>query len=454
MSNADIPAHARHNRRPTLLLVAANWWPLSARLAAAFIEHGCEVAAVCPPGHPLRYVHGVHQICTMPAFASRRSLQQAVQRVRPDLLVPCDDCSVGQIHELHRLYPQLRTLIERSLGEPHGFEVLESRGRLLDVARELGIRVAGACEVTTEAQAVDAYRRVAPTALLKLDSTSGGEGVAIVRSASEVVAALRRMRSRAGLAVAIKRVLVNHDPMALWTWRRWRRQTGLTLQQFVRGTPANIMVACWRGQILAELSVKALSSQGPTGASLVVQVIENQQLSRAAQVLAERLCMSGFFGLDFILEEVTGAEYLIEMNPRCTQLGHLQLPQGDLAGALCAALLARERPRAETPILSDTIAFFPQALLWGAQPASRAGVHHDVPWEHRRLVKALIRDPWPDRRWIARLYHLFRRPATAQAVVTSISRRAESTVAAHASTPRPQADYTVPKSVVGSSSSS
>ena len=28
-----------------LLLVAGNWWPIAARIAAAFIEHGCDVVA-------------------------------------------------------------------------------------------------------------------------------------------------------------------------------------------------------------------------------------------------------------------------------------------------------------------------------------------------------------------------------------------------------------------------
>jgi hypothetical protein len=41
---------------PKVLLVTSNWWPLSARLAMALLRHGCKVAALCPPGHPLRYV--------------------------------------------------------------------------------------------------------------------------------------------------------------------------------------------------------------------------------------------------------------------------------------------------------------------------------------------------------------------------------------------------------------
>jgi hypothetical protein len=326
---------------------------------------------------------------------------------------------------------------------------VESRRELLDTARELGIRVAGTCGVTSAAEASACFARGAPSALLKTDSTSGGEGVRIVRSAREAAATFRRMRFGASLAVALKRLLVNRDPMALWSWSR-RRQTAITLQQFVSGIPANIMVACWRGEILAEVSVKVLSCQGPTGASLVVQLIENRQLSRAAALLAARLGMSGFFGLDFILEHGSGAEYLIEMNPRCTQLGHLALPPGDLAGALCAALLGRERPRAQTAIASDTIAFFPQAFQWGASGAFLEHVHHDVPWDQWQLVKALMQDPWPQRTWLARLYHLLRKPTALQATeAVPIHQLAQCDVRDRGPTDRPLRERVQPERTMG-----
>jgi hypothetical protein len=33
---------------------------------------------------------------------------------------------------------------------------------------------------------------------------------------------------------------------------------------------------------------------------------------------------------------------------------------------------------------------------------------HDVPWTEPRLVRELLREPWPDRRWLARAYHRMR----------------------------------------------
>jgi hypothetical protein len=399
----------------TVLLAASNWWPASARLALALIEHGCVVSAICPAGHPLRYVRGIDSIRTLRSLASRGSLEAAIRHLQPDVVVPCDDRCVSQLHELHRARPDLRVLIEHSLGDPRGFDVVESRGELLNMARALGIRVAAAYTVRSAEHAAECYSHCGPTALLKMDGTGGGEGVQIVRSGEEAASAFRRMRAKLGMSTALKRLVINRDPLALWCWRR-RKEPATTIQEFVAGTPANIMVACRKGRVLGEVSVQAVSCQGLTGAALVVQLIDNREFSRAAALLAAHLGICGFFGLDFILERGTGAAYLIEMNPRCTQLGHLQLPQGDLAGAFFTSLAGREATRPYHPIGSNSIAFFPQARQWGAKGASDPRLHHDVPWEQKRLVEVLLREPWPERQWAARVYHLFRRPDPLEAL--------------------------------------
>jgi ATP-grasp domain len=405
----------QHANRLKVLLAASNWWPASARMALALMEHGCAVSAICPPGHPLRFVEGIDTVHTLRGFGSRNSLEAAIRRLQPDVVVPCDDRCVSQLHELHRVRPDLRVLVEHSLGDPCGFDPLERRSELLQAAQELGIRIAVAHTITSAAHASECYSRCSPTAVLKMDGTSGGEGVQIVRSAEEAAAGFECMRARLGMPTALKRFVINRDPLAFWSWGR-RREAATTIQEFVVGTPANIMVACRNGQVLAEMSVQAVSIQGLTGAALVVQLIDNQEFSRAAALLAARFRISGFFGLDFMLERDTGAAYLIEMNPRFTQLGHLQLPQGDLAGAWCTALMGREAVRACYPIASDRIAFFPQAQLWGATSASAPGVHQDVPLGQQQLIKILTREPWPERQWPARIYHRFRRPIPMQAV--------------------------------------
>jgi len=170
------------------------------------------------------------------------------------------------------------------------------------------------------------------------------------------------------------------------------------------------MLVCWRGELLSLISVVVVAAEGATGAASIVRVIQNERMKRAAELLVSRLNLSGFYGLDFIMESGTGVPYLIEMNPRCTQLGHIEIAgPGSLAGVLSAALRGAPRPPAQNPISSDTIALFPQALAAGTtcRPYIDAS-YHDAPFEEPQLMRELMLKSWPQRQWIARFYHFFR----------------------------------------------
>jgi len=145
-----------------------------------------------------------------------------------------------------------------------------------------------------------------------------------------------------------------------------------------------------------------LVSQGPTGAANVVQVLKNNEIEDAVRVLARRLQLSGFHGLDFVLEQDTGAAYLIELNPRATQLGHLNLSaHGDLAGVMARKLNneAPDRIASENQIQNSAIAFFPFAFKSNPGSAYLHHGYHDVPWDEPALVRELVCDPWR-RSWL------------------------------------------------------
>lgn len=394
--------------QPLVLLAATTWWPLSARLASALIHHGCRVSAICPPGHPLRFVTGVERLYSYRALNSLGALRAAIVDSGPDVVVPCDDGVAWQLHSLHEHVPELRPLIGCSLGAPEMYPTIRSRAAVLEAASELGIRTPVTKTLSSEGD-LEKWR-LATTAVLKADGTWGGKGVEIIHSSSEAIDAYRRLSRPQGAGVAWKRLLINRDPLALWLSRN-RKAPSITVQQFIAGCPANTMFLSWKGEVLSSVSVEVISAQDATGAATVVRLIQNAEMAQAARLLARRFMLSGFHGLDFILEEGTGAAYLIEINPRCTQLGHLRLQgQGDLAGVFSAALTGVDPPRATDYITNDTIAFFPQAFCWNPQsPYLRHG-YHDVPWEETRLFRELLRGPWPTRQWLARAYHWFRPP--------------------------------------------
>jgi ATP-grasp domain len=388
--------------RAKVLLCATRWWPLSARLAIAFIRHGCRVAAVCPPGHPLKFVTDIENI-----YPDRgRAIESAIAAYSPDIVVPCDEDAVRQLHSLHESNSELRSLIEDSLGAAEMYPIIRSRGEMLRVASELGIRIPKTRMVASKAD-LDGWPAEAG-AVLKLDGTWAGIGVEIVQSVDETRAAYSRLSRYRGARDGWERLLYHYDASALWS-RRDREERNITIQQFIPGRPANAMLACWRGEILSMVMVEVVCAYGATGISTVVRLIQHPEIVEAAKLLARRFMLTGFHGLDFMIEQGTGAAYLIEFNARCTQLGHLRLSgAGDLAGVLIARLKGEDAAVEDEPIASDTIAFFPSAFLLNPRnPYLRDG-YHDVPWGEPQLLQELLREAWPHRQWSTRLYRLFR----------------------------------------------
>jgi len=402
------------DQRPKILMCATMWWPLGARLAMAFVRHEYRVSSVCPPGHPMRFISGIESLHPYKGLSSAKSLKAAILAASPDLIVPCDDGVVWQLHELHANNPEFRPLIERSLGAKEAYPTLQRRGEVLRTAKDLHIRV----PLTQTVKSADDLKGwcASTPAVLKLDGTWGGEGVIIAQTQDKAIAAFHRLSKPFSAYLAWKRFLINHDPLALWSWRR-QTKSSVTVQEFIQGRPANTMFACWNGEVLAVVTVEVLASQGATGAATVVRLVHNEEIERAARLLASKFKLSGFHGLDFILEDRSGDAYLIELNPRCTQLGHLDLRgTGNLAGALCAKLLGLPT---EEPIpdawhnqlaVESTVAFFPQALNWNPKSEYLSRGFHDVPWEEPTLVRELLRRPWPERQLLSRVYHHFRAP--------------------------------------------
>jgi carbamoylphosphate synthase large subunit len=296
------------------------------------------------------------------------------------------------------------------LGPPEFFSVIENRYQFLSMAADLGIRVPKTRRVAVVEDLEAWHAEFGTTAVLKVDGESGGNGVRISHSLDESIAAWRELRQPSRAMTAWKRLLIDRDPLALWLRGR-DHVRDITVQEFIPGRPANSMFASWDGEMLAVGSVVVVASEGPTGAAIIVRAIKDEEMKRAAERVASQLKLSGFYGMDFILDSRSGAPYLIEMNPRCTQLGHIEFTdQGSLAGVFSAVLRGEPRPQSvPQSVLSQTIALFPQALAAGeACRPLLDNSYHDVPRQEPELQAELMLQSWPRRRLAARLYHAFR----------------------------------------------
>jgi glutathione synthase/RimK-type ligase-like ATP-grasp enzyme len=382
---------------PTVLIATTCRWLSAARLALALTESGFHVEAVCPPRHLLEKTGVVSRPHYYRWITPLASFVGAIEETKPDLIIPCDDLAARHLHKIHEQERVRRgadstisKLIERSLGSPDSFPLVYARTSFMELAQQEGIRVPRTMLIENRE---DLRRWTAgsgfPT-VLKANATSGGEGVRIVHGMDAAEREFRNLQAPPRLAKAVKWALVDRDMTLLGPTLKRQRYV-INAQEFVPGVEATSLVACWKGQVLAGLHFEVLSKERWTGPAAVMRLVENNEMSEAAQKIARRLNLSGLHGFDFMLEAKSGATYLIEINPRATQVGHLMLGAGrDLPGALHGALTGNRSQCAQKLTGNDTIALFPGE--WTRNPNSmflRSG-YHDVPWETPDLVRACI----------------------------------------------------------------
>lgn len=395
--------------QPTVLIVTTTNWVPTARLAVGLASAGFTVEALCPAGHPIGQTQAARRTHSYHGLWPLRSLAGAIAAAKPDLVLPGDDLATRHLHELHGRPEMdsadvtgLRSLLEKSLGSPERFPVIHSRAAFMEVAREVGIRVPETATVETEEQVKDSVDRIGLPMVLKADGTSGGEGVRVARTASEAQLAFRKLQAPPLLARAFKRAVADHDRTLLRP-SLLRRRPAISAQAFVAGHEATSTIVCWKGVVRASLHFEVLRKSHAAGHATVVRFIDHPEIPAAVEKIVRRIGLSGFCGFDFMLEAATGNAYLIEINPRATQVGHLTLGAGrDLPAALYGAVTGQLARVAPAMTDNPTIALFPHE--WARDPQSeflRTG-YHDVPWGTPELLRACIRRSQKQSAWYAR----------------------------------------------------
>ena len=392
--------------KPTVLIATTTRWIPTARLAVSLANAGFVIDAVCPSKHPLANTDAIRQTYSYRGLDPLTSFADAISAANPDLIVPGDDRAT---QHLHLLYVHERrkgdsgkpicALIERSLGASENFPVLYARTKFIQSAQEQRVRVPKTEIIRDHA---DLKRWIAQTDLpmvLKADGTSGGDGVRIVHTFDDAKRALRSLQSPPLVARAVKRALIDQDRTLVWP-SLLRRRSVVNAQTFVAGREATTSVACWKGEVLASVHFEVINKTVPSGPASVLRSIDNAEMSAAAEKMARRLNLSGLHGFDFMLETQTGNAYLIEINPRLTQVAHLTLGQGrDIPAALFSVISGQPVSPSAKVTEENTIALFPQE--WIRDPASPflQSAYHDVPWDKPELIRACVRSRRKQAAW-------------------------------------------------------
>ena len=385
------------------MLTDTKRWAVGVRVGMLFARMGCEVGMLCPSkGHPAYTVESIRRRYVHRGLFPLKSLRAAMADFDPHLVLPTCDRGVQQ---LHRLYEEAkdkghrRTMecIRRSLGPSASFSIVSDRYDLLMLAAEEGIAIP---ETVALESVKDLQRagRIGLPLVIKATGTWGGTGVEIAASEAQAVRAFRKLMGRRGPLWLAKELLLNRDRgNTLHDWRH--AQPSLIAQRWIDGHPANCAVACVDGKVLATVAVEVLATNRNCGPASLVEVVPGREMVAAAGRIARKLNLSGFFGLDFMIERATGALYLIEMNPRCTQAAMLALGTGhNLPMAMCASLTGRQEPESEPVTQLRRIAFFPKppGLADSDTSTPERSYYYDLPANEPAFVARML-DQWPDR---------------------------------------------------------
>jgi ATP-grasp domain len=356
---------------------------------------GFMVASISPSRSFMDKTRAAHRRYSYGFGPRLNSIIHAIDDWNPDLLVCADDQSVKELHRLHRLgttslpsqhSKDLINLIERSLGDPSGFEFATRKSKLLSLAISLGLR----CPATTFISAQELETQIKSATypiLVKADGSWGGKFVRIVDTAQAARTAIREFQLPSNWPSTLRQLLVRFVAPSILE-RNSRDPSAICLQDFVQGCPANRAVVCWKGRVLAGVSVRVHKTVYTFGPASVVEVIDSADMTEMTNRLADHLKLSGLVGFDFVLDSESKA-WLIEMNPRVTPVSYLAHAGEDLSAALLSGLTGIHT-RPEPSATGKLVALFPQELQRSSRSEFLSTASDDVPWEDPELVLALL----------------------------------------------------------------
>src|SRR5262249_1111937 len=154
----------------------------------------------------------------------------------------------------------------------------------------------------------------------------------------------------------------------------------ISLQQYIPGHPANRAVICWKGKVLAGISVEVVEAGHKCGPASVVRFVDHSEMAIIAERMVKGLNLSGFVGFDFVLDS-SNHVWIIEMNAGVTPIWHLSLADGtNLAGSLYTQMTGLQPLSRLVPINRHLVALFPNEVLRSPSSEYLQSCQHDVPW--------------------------------------------------------------------------
>lgn len=379
------------------LLVGLSEGDYSPMLAARLHACGFTVDALCPDRHPLAFSGAVRRR-HVPTWNRPAAIKAAIAADKPALVIPCDDAARYALTDLHARCvaegeSEVAAIIERSLGDPAHFRIAEEKSRVLAALDSAEVRMPRTRLINARADLEGAFAALSSPLVLKRDRTYGGQGVIVCRTLEEAAQGLQRLQKQSSARAALGRAFWERD-LATLPAHFTQAPPVIVAQEYIEGGPANCVAACWKGEIVASLTVSVVEmNPRPMGPSTVVQIIENAEINHTVATVARQFGLSGVCGFDFVLQPKTGDAYFLELNPRATPTSHLgRSTHTDVARALarCFNKEIAEFDGAAQGDRSEPIALFPSE--WVRDPNSPHLPSASIPWEDPAIIGAYAID--------------------------------------------------------------
>lgn len=400
-----------------VLIATTVHWASTTRLALALAEAGLRVAAVAPAQHAL---HRMSAVATArrcnPHSGFVASVATATRDLSPTKIIAGDDRAVRELHRLYRgsiaggaQGRRIADTIRGSLGAPASFPVVAQKSRFAAFCVEEGLPIPDTVTVSCHQAFEAALARAALPQVLKLDGEWSGRGVRVVRSTRGARAAFDDLMGARSVWSALQGALETLSLVPLTDQLRGRAPA-ISMQRYVAGTLANRAVFCHAGTVLAGITVATVQLAHETGPTTVARIIDHPEIAELTRKIVERLNLSGFIGVDLVLEQGTGRPWLLELNPRPTQICHLAFDRAtDMVGALVRQVrgtMPRSLPE-RAAIDGRLIALYPGEVWRDRSSAYLRAAYHDIPSHQPEFIAAyaqpVVDDPLSWVQLLARL---------------------------------------------------
>jgi hypothetical protein len=298
------------------MLIATGHWPYVTRFCIALRQQHFDLLVLAPSDHA---VHRMEDLYAQPLNRSRglaANIKKMVEDYSPALLIPTDERALLGLHKLYRKAKRSKAgsaiadLIRHSIGDEITFLLARKKSQFVDFAVQEGIRTPKVYLSGHPRYLLKKALACPLPAVVKQDDSGGGLSVRYAETHGQIANAIASLGRRSSRLVAIIKSIAYLDTTPLK--RLWERPPTISVQQYILGVPANRLVLCRQGKVLAGLSVEVLQTHYNSGPATVVRVINNAEMEEGVTKIIHRLGLSGFagFDLDFFILPPRGGQSL------------------------------------------------------------------------------------------------------------------------------------------------